>query len=513
MSFTSFAFLAFVLASLFLYYILPLRFRWVALLLASFSFYYTSGGKTIFWLILVIILTYLTALLLERQNQRGKLLDKTDKIGKKRLKSQKKAILTVSLLLSIGLLFMMKYFNFTLEVFHIEGYRWNYLVPLGLSFFIFQSISYTVDVYRGKYSAEKNPLKLALFVSFFPQIVQGPIGRYDLLSPTLLQGNVFNFDQVKTGIQLCMRGYFKKIIIADRAFLVVSAVILEETPFGGAVVIFAMLLYCIQLYCDFSGGIDVARGVARLFGVNLAENFKAPLFSTSLVDFWRRWHITLGAFMREYLFYPISLSKPFGKLSKWARKRFKGLFGKIFATSLATFIVYFVIGIWHGANFKYVAFGFYNGILITASMLAEARMKKITDKLGIPVKSVFWRGFQMCRTGFIVFIGRYLTCAPSLSVAFLLLYRSFFQLEFGQLFDGTLMTFSLSTLDYSLIFLGIFVIILMEYYEEYYGSFSDFLQKHLVLDLIFIAVPLVILLVYGVYRDGYISASFIYQQY
>lgn len=137
---------------------------------------------------------------------------------------------------------------------------------------------------------------------------------------------------------------------------------MENCPYGGAVIALGILFYCIQLYCDFSGGIDITRGVARMFGIDMTLNFRRPLFSTSLTDYWRRWHITLGAWMRDYVFYPLAFSKPFGKLGKWARKHFKGMMGKICATSTATFIVYLIIGIWHGANFRYIAFGLWNGI-------------------------------------------------------------------------------------------------------------------------------------------------------
>ena len=159
------------------------------------------------------------------------------------------------------------------------------------------------------------------------------------------------------------------MVIADRAAVLVNTVLDDPWSYSGSILAVGVLFYCIQLYGDFSGGIDITRGVARLFGIDLAENFRRPLFSTSLTDFWRRWHITLGAWMRDYLFYPLSLSKPFGKLGKFTRKHLKGKLGKILPTSLATFLVYFVIGIWHGANWRYVAFGFWNGGIITLSLL------------------------------------------------------------------------------------------------------------------------------------------------
>lgn len=202
-------------------------------------------------------------------------------------------------------------------------------MPLGLSYFIFQSVGYVIDVYRGKLSAQKNPLKYGLFVSFFPQMVQGPISRYDQLAPQLLSQRSLDWRDLKLGIQLCLWGYFKKLVIADRAAVLVNAVITENCPYGGAIIASGILFYCIQLYCDFSGGIDITRGVARMFGIDMAENFRRPIFAMSLTEYWRRWHITLGAWMRDYVFYPLSLSKTFGKLSRWARTHIKGTGGKI----------------------------------------------------------------------------------------------------------------------------------------------------------------------------------------
>lgn len=200
-------------------------------------------------------------------------------------------------------------------------------------------------------------------------MVQGPISRFGDLGPQLLAGRSLDFGNLKYGIQLMLWGYFKKLVIADRAAVLVSSVLDHPWDHSGSILAVGVLFYCIQLYGDFSGGIDITRGVAKLFGIDLAENFRRPLYATSLTDFWRRWHITLGTWMRDYLFYPLSLSKPFGKLGKLTRRHIKGKLGKILPTSLATFLVYLVIGIWHGANWRYIAFGFWNGGIITLSLL------------------------------------------------------------------------------------------------------------------------------------------------
>lgn len=225
---------------------------------------------------------------------------------------------------------------------------------------------------------------------------------------------------------------------------------MENCPYGGAVIALGILFYCIQLYCDFSGGIDITRGVARMFGIDMTLNFRRPLFSTSLTDYWRRWHITLGAWMRDYVFYPLAFSKPFGKLGKWARKHFKGMMGKICATSTATFIVYLIIGIWHGANFRYIAFGLWNGILITASLLMERRFLSWKEKLHINDKSTGWRIFMTVRTFGLVFIGRYFTRAPRLKTVFTLLGTTVLHPHFSE-FTSVVPTLGLGISDFIII--------------------------------------------------------------
>lgn len=354
MAFTSAAFVGLTALAVVLYYALPKRAQWCVLLLASLAFYLAGGVKSVVWLVLIILITWTAGLLLGRQNAKTP----ADKAEKAAIQRRKKIISTFCAISCFGLLFAMKYWNFTLELLpsalgqHIP--RWDFLVPLGLSFFIFQSMSYVIDVYRNKQKCEKNVLKYALFVSFFPQMVRGPISRYGQLAPQLTAERSPCWADLQAGVQLALWGYFKKLVIADRAAILVNNVISETCPYGGAVIATGIFFYCIQLYCDFSGGIDITRGVARLFGIDMVQNFRRPLFATSLTDYWRRWHITLGSWMRDYVFYPLSLSKPFGKLGKWARKHLKGTPGKIFATSAATFIVYLIIGIWHGANFRYI---------------------------------------------------------------------------------------------------------------------------------------------------------------
>ena len=514
MSFASLPFVGLVAAGVILYYLVPKRAQWLLLLLTSMAFYLAGGAKRAVWLVLVAGLTWLAGLLLEKQNARPA----PDKAAKTAVRRVKKRICAACLVLCFGLLYLMKYWNFTASALPPaigdKLPRWDFVVPLGLSYFIFQAAGYVIDVYRGKYPAQKNPLKYGLFVSFFPQMVQGPISRYDQLAPQLLSARGLDWRDLKFGIQLCLGGYFKKLVIADRAAVLVNAVITENCPYGGAVVACGILFYCIQLYCDFSGGIDITRGVARMFGIDMAENFRRPIFAASLTDYWRRWHITLGAWMRDYVFYPLSLSRGFGKISRWARAHIRGTGGKIFATSLATFIVYLIIGVWHGANFRYIAFGLWNGVLITASLLLEKTFLRWKSALHIDDKSAAWRVFMTLRTGLLVFVGRYFTRAPRLRSVFTLLKTTVLHPQPSQLLDGTLLSLGLAKTDFLVVALALAVLLTLECFQERGVHIRPALEKKpgFVQWLAVTALLLAVLLL-GVFRAGYIPSGFIYTQF
>ena len=241
---------------------------------------------------------------------------------------------------------------------------------------------------------------------------------------------------------------------------------------------------------------------------------RRPLFSTSLTDFWRRWHITLGAWMRDYLFYPLSLSKPFGKLGKFTRKHLKGKLGKILPTSLATFLVYFVIGIWHGANWRYVAFGFWNGGIITLSLLLAPYFLRWKQALRINDKSKGWHLFQLVRTNLLVFFGRYITRAPRFLTAVWMVKETFLHPNLPDLWNGTLMTLGLGGGDFLILFLGVATLLLAEWYQEKKGPIRPMLERQSpFLQWVAILVPLVVLFCFGVLRADYISSDFIYKQF
>lgn len=461
MSLTSPAFPAAVAGLTVVYYLLPRRLRWPLLLAVSLLFYLTGGLWALSVLALVTVSTYLAGLALGALNARS-----ADREAKATCRRRKKLVVLAACLVNFGVLFLLKYWSgvagLLSRFFPLPA--WDLVMPLGLSFFIFQAVGYVIDVYRGKYAPQANLAKYALFVSFFPQMVQGPISRYDQLAPQLLAGEDLDWEDLRSGIRLALWGYMKKLLIAERIGVVAETVYANQANYPGSILAFGTLAYCLQLYCDFSGGIDITRAAARLLGIRMAENFRRPLFAQSLTEFWRRWHITLGAWMRDYLFYPLSLSKPFGRLGRWARRHLPGKAGKIFATSLATFVVYLVIGVWHGSSLKYIAYGLYNGGIITASLLLEGVFVPWRRRLGMEGRG--WTLFRILRTNAIVFIGRYLTRAPRLLVGLSMLKRTLLELHPRALWSGALLELGLGWGDYLVVLLAGLLLFTVELAQE-----------------------------------------------
>ena len=525
MSYISFGFAGFLLASLILYGICPKKFRWIVLLLFSCGYYFCGGIRAMAYLAFTTLTTWAAGLILDHLNGRRKEIPKSDKDALDGIKKWKQITVAVTLVLNFGMLWMLKYLDFTVGtvsgLLGKIGISWNpsvpdFVMPIGVSFFIFQSVGYVIDCYRGKYPAQPNPAKFALFVSFFPQMVQGPISRYDKLSPQLTAGNDLNADDLREGIMRILWGYFKKMVIADRAGVAVAAFFADYGSYSGTVTAAAILLYCINLYCDFSGGIDITIGSARLFGIALEENFRRPIFAQNLAEYWRRWHITLGGWMRDYVFYPISLSPAFGKFGKWSRNKFGGKLGKIMPTSAATFIIYLIIGIWHGANFRYIAYGFWNGAVITSSILLANVYSDWKKKLKIDDNSRWWKWFCMARTWFLVFLGRYITRSPRLLTGLALIGHTFNPMtaRINDLWDGTMLTLGLTGADYAVIAVSVAVMLAVEWFEETHEPISDALaKKNGFIQWTAMALPILAIIFFGIYRDSYISSAFIYGQY
>ena len=413
MSLTSIEFLVFVIVAVVGYYIIPKRCQWMWLLLFSYIYYASAGIQYLGFILYTTLVTYGTALVIHR-------IDQTDEAHKKDAKQKKKGVLILALLFVFGLLGVLKYTNFIVQnidqLFHTDFGPFHLLLPIGLSFYTFQSAGYILDVYWNRCEPEKNVFRFALFVSFFPQILQGPIGRFDRLTKTLYAEHEFDWQRIERGVQRIIWGFFKKMLIADTAAVFVDAIFNQYQTYNG-IAILGVLAYSAQLYADFSGGVDVVIGVAELFGVEMDENFKRPYFAVSITDFWHRWHITLGTWMKDYLFYPLSLSKGMGKFGKFAKKTFGKTYGRALPICVANIVVFLVVGIWHGAAWKFIVYGLYNGIIIGFSGLMAKNYRDWKKKFKINDKSNGWHIFQIVRTFILVNISWFFDRADTISQA------------------------------------------------------------------------------------------------
>ena len=523
MSFTSPLFLLLVTATLAVFFFLPGKWRWTALLAASVIFYAAAGVQLLLFLCGNILTTYAAGLLIGRLNLARKDAARAAKAAGSSAaaigaayKRKKRAVAAAALVLNFGILAALKYLE------PLAG-LWNtvfpgraaavpdLLLPLGISFYTFQSAGYLIDLVREKYPACKNFGKYALFVSFFPQITQGPIGRYDKLAPQFEDLPRPTAEHLRDGLQLIFWGLFKKLVIADRAAVLVGTVF-SGSGYGGVLIFFSVLVYGIQIYCDFSGGIDMARGVAALFGVELAENFRRPYLAASLADYWRRWHITLGEWMREYVFYAITFSPRYLRFSKKVRTAIGGRAGKVLPTALASFAVFFLIGLWHGGSPKYLAFGVYNGVIITLSQLLAEPYAAIRQKLRL--EGGGWTVFALLRTLFVVTVGRYFTRAASLSSALGMLAATFRHPGISALSLSSFFGLGLGAADLLVMLLGFCTVFLVGVTEEKRGDFRRVFAGMAPAVQVLLTLLLVLAITFlGIYREGYVASEFIYQAF
>ncbi|MDO5298346.1 MAG: MBOAT family O-acyltransferase [Clostridia bacterium] len=502
------------------YYICPMRFRWIVLLLASYGFYASRAFASLPFILLTTLTTWLGALQIGRiaDALKNRLAESILPSGdRKRVKAEarrrQRGWFLAVLLLNFALLAVLKYTDDVLGLFGASPL--GLLLPLGISFYTFQSMGYLIDVYNGKYAPEKNPAKFALFVSFFPQLIQGPIGRYDQLALQLSTPHACDYGTLKRGAMLILWGLFKKMVIADRAFPLVDAVFSAPAgAYGGAVAVLAVLLYALQQYTDFSGGIDLVTGIAQLFGIRLAPNFKRPYFSVSLGDFWRRWHISLGAWMRDYVFYPFALTKPMNKLSKAAKKRFGADFSRALPAALGNLLVFLLVGIWHGATSNYILWGLYNGVILAFTALMEPAYKRINARLPRLTSSGAFHIFRVLRTFFIVNIGWFFDRCAHASDAFRMLGAVLTDTRTDQLSLPLIESLGLPPADGLLLAAAVLLLFLVSLAQERGVRVRDWvLMRRLPLRWLILIGAVVSILLFGVWGSGFDEATFIYYQF
>ncbi len=524
-------FIVFLGAVFVLYTVFPKKLKWLVLLLSSYIFYWINSGALAFFLLATTAVIYFAGVFLGRI-QRGwdvarKSIPKEAKDEKKKLKAiigwQKKAVVSVSLTVVFGLLVFLKYYGFLsgnanslLSLLHIEAQlpELKLVLPLGISYYTLQAASYVIDVYRGKYPPTENFFKIALFLSFFPQIVEGPIGRYDLLGEQLYEGHKISYTDTTQGLQLIAWGLMKKMVIADRINILVANVFKDWESYGGGVILFAGLMYTVQIYAEFSGCMDIVTGSSQMFGVRLSENFSRPFFSKSVSEFWRRWHITLGAWLRDYIFYTVSLSKPFARLSKWAKEHLNEFFGALVPSAAALFCVWVMNGVWHGSGWKYLCYGMYYYVIMMISALFEPLFVKFFEKTHIRREKGPFAVFRILRTCFLVVIGMTLFRASGVGEFFSMMGKVFTSFGAADIGSGALMELGLDGADYIIIAVCtalVFIVSVLQ--EKGHMIRSELGQKNIVLRWTVYLALVMLIVICGAYGTGYDQVDFIYGQF
>jgi alginate O-acetyltransferase complex protein AlgI len=415
----SLSFVLFLAVSLAAYYLVgrfSQRAQWVVLLAASLAFYCLVGRwQTLAYMLACAAVTWAAPLALARMDARCKeeRAAAPDRAARRAVKAawagRRRAVLVAALLACFGILAYLKYWNVLLYEVGLAASpaSLGLLLPLGISFYTFQSVSYLVDAYNGRFEPQRNFLKHLLFVSWFPQVIQGPINRYEQLSPQLLEYHEARSVRYDRAILRFCYGALKKIAIANMLVGVIEAIFSNVTTgIPGSVVVFGILLYSAQQYGDFSGGIDMVEAASSLFGVGMAENFRRPYFSVSLADFWRRWHITLGTWMRDYVFFPFAVSRPMRALGARASSLGEHL-GRTLPACVANLLVFLIVGLWHGAEPHYVAWGLYNGLVIALADLLAPAFRRANEALRVDTGGRAHRVFCVVRTFLVVNVGWY----------------------------------------------------------------------------------------------------------
>ncbi len=492
MLFNSFPFLVFLPVVVLAYFLLPQRFRNFWLLVASYYFYMCWNAKYVVLLLFSTLLTYVCAILIENIHKSGQ--------------RKGKAVLAVCVLGNLGVLFYFKYMNFFLRTLtklfaaaHIQLTfpAFDILLPVGISFFTFQTLGYVIDVYRGDTKAEKKLIQYALFVSFFPQLVAGPIERSKNLLHQLKRPGRFCLEDAKEGLLLMLWGFFLKIVLADRIALFVDVVYGDIEAYPGMYLIVATVLFAFQIYCDFYGYSAIAKGAAKTLQIDLMDNFKAPYLSENIKEFWRNWHISLTSWLTDYLYIPLGGNR-----------------GGIVRASFNRLAVFFASGLWHGAGLSFIVWGILNGIFQILSDLLKGFRDSCVRILRIDRSQIGFRIVRILLTFCLVDFTWIFFRAASLGQACQALYSMIHVHNPWILFDESLFGCGLERADFMLLVIGIAILFFADLYRKRSIRIRDIiLSQHIILRIVIWVFAIMSILIFGIYGPSYLAANFIYFQF
>lgn len=500
-------FALFLPAVMIVYSLAPKKYRWIVLLLAGYAFFWTWSEKVMLFNIASALFTWVVGKKLESMRKVPKDADR------KAYKKQRKKILAFGIVINILVLIALKYTNFLgASVYGLAGLKWKklpILVPIGISYYTLQAVSYLADIVSGKIHAENNPFKLMLYLSFFPILVEGPISRYSEISEDLYAGHDISYENLTSGYQRILWGLFKKMCVADY-FAITTEVLFAKHTGTGSLALTAAVFYTIQLYCDFAGTIDVVIGSAKVFGVVLPENFRQPFFAKNAGEFWRRWHMTLGAFLRDYIFYPVSLAKPVMNITRAAKKKGHAWTAKFIGPVIALFFVWITNGFWHGPYWSYVLYGVYYFVIMVLETLLKDPFEHLCDRLHISRESKGFRVFLFVKLLIIVISGELLFGAPDAATAGKMYKAIFVNFNFAK-WKAEINMLGLGRIKYAIAFFSFGIVVIADILHEKGIYITEKMKKMpapVRWALWYAAIFFVIL--FGAYGPGYTAEAMMY---
>ena len=486
------------------YYATPQKYRNITLIIGSLVFYAIGSGWYTLLLLLSLVINYGLSRLISGSHARHP--------------QQAKRYLIGGLVYNFGLLVVFKYTNFLignlnslLSIFHVAIPKASIIMPLGISFFTFQITSYLIDVYQNKTRPARSLLDLGVYLCMFPQLISGPICMYSDTAETLAKGEDIRSENLIRGYMRIGWGLLKKVVIADRLYVVVQTLFDGYASYHGVMIVVAAVSYTVQLYMEFSGCMDIVIGSAECFGVTLPENFAQPFVSKNASEFWRRWHISLGRWFKTYIFYPVSMSKLTRKWNRFAKKHTSKYIKLMVASAIALFPVWVCNGLWHGANWSYLFYGMYYFVVIMIELMLEPAVKKLCAAWKIAEDAAWWNVLRILKTWVIIFTGELFFRADTLGIGMHMFRSLFHDFSIQKLWDGTLLTLGLGRVEIGIILVSLLIVGVVNHFREQQIDVRGvILQKRLpVRWLVYLALIFVVL-IFGAYGPGYQEVDLIY---
>ncbi len=538
-SYCSLTFLGvFLPAAVAAYALSPRRLRPWVLLAASYAFYWEVSGRLILYLVFTTLSIYgvglgLAALQdrekecrrLEREQKGRQIMDRGEsrqesRLLRARFQRRKKMLLILGAALQLAVLIVLKYSAFfASNINNLSGLLGlsaavpvpSFVLPVGISFYTLQAVSYLADVCRGNIQADRSLPRLALYMAFFPQIMEGPICRYSQTAEQLWEGRPVTFRGLVFGMQRVGFGLLKKIVIADRLNIVIKEIYGNYTAYDGGIIALGMVMYTCQLYMEFSGTMDVVIGAGEIFGLTLPENFRRPFLARSISQFWHRWHITLGTWFKDYIFYPITTSRPLTRLARRLKGRLGSHGAAVLSSGTALFAVWLGNGLWHGAGWSYIFFGMYHFAWIMFENITEPGMKSFAGRHGINRESRPYRIMQIVRTALIVCVGELFFRAEGLRAGLAMFGRMVTDFTLASFRDGTVWKLGMDGKDYGIAAAALLIVAAVHILAERGTDVREKLFHCPAVWRIAVSLGLVLfIIVFGAYGTGYVPVDPIY---